>query len=116
MQEPLAGITPPVKVTDELLLVATPPTQFVLAPPVATKPIGKLSVKGVVMVAATLLGLLKMMVRVERVPAPAVTTVGLKALPRVGGITAGFTLKVATAGPTLLPLLVVKAPIGTVLM
>jgi hypothetical protein len=107
VQEPLAGIAPPVNVTDEVLVVTVPPQVVVPVPETVTSS-GKVSVKGELRLAAVALALLNVIVRVE-VP-PALITAGLKALPRVGGITGEVTVKVATAGAALFPLLVCKAP------
>ena len=105
VQEPLTGIVPPVKVTDDALVEGVPP-QVVVAVPETTKPLGNVSVSGAVMVAAVP-ALLKVIVMVE-VP-PAVIVDGLKALPSVTP-DADETDKVAMAGPELLPLFVCKAP------
>jgi len=60
-------------------------------------------------VAAMLLGLRKVMVRVET--RPEIMLVGLKDLSRVGGPFKGeVTIKVAVAGAALWPLLVCNAP------
>jgi hypothetical protein len=81
----LIGILPPVRITAELpaVAVSAPPVQVVLPPPETTKPLGNVSVNGVVRLAAVVLGLLKVIVSVE-VP-PAVIVAGLKALLSVGG-------------------------------
>jgi hypothetical protein len=81
----LIGILPPVRITAELpaVAVSAPPVQVVLPPPETTKPLGNVSVNGVVRLAAVVLGLLKVIVRVE-VP-PAVIVAGLKAVLSVGG-------------------------------
>ena len=81
--------------------------QVELTPPATNTPLGNVSVSVAVRVAIALLGLLKVMVRDELPPARMVP--GLKDLLSVGGIT-GRTVKVATAGAALLPLLVCKAP------
>jgi hypothetical protein len=48
---------------------------------------------------------------------PALIVAGLKALPTVGNTSAGvLTVKVAIAGPALLPLPVTNAPAASVLM
>jgi hypothetical protein len=70
-------------------------------------------VSGAVRVAIVLFGLLKVMVRVELPPARMVA--GLKDLPSVGATPTGRTVKVATAGAALLPLLVCKAPASSAL-
>jgi hypothetical protein len=92
---------------------AVPPAQVVLALPEVTTPLGNVSVSGPVRVAAVVLALVKAIVRVE-VP-PAAMVAGLKALPRVTEEGAG-TVKVATAGEELVPLLVTKAPTASELM
>jgi len=116
IHEPLAGIEPPVKVTVELSwTAATVPPQVVLARPETSRPAGMASTKGAVSVAAVLLGLLKVMMRVENSPTTIVG--GLKALPIVGlTITRGVTVKVAMAGAALLPLTVCSAPAASELM
>lgn len=63
----MAGIDPPVRVTPDSPTVAVPP-QVVLALPETVMPLGKKSVSGPVSVAATALGLCKVMVRVEVPP------------------------------------------------
>jgi hypothetical protein len=110
VQEPLAGIEPPVSVTVEPPFGAvTVPPQVVLGIPETTKPFGNVSMNGEVKLAAVAFGLFRIMVRVEL---PSSTTeVGLKDLLNVGGTGGtGVTTKVAIAGPLLLPLLVCKAP------
>jgi hypothetical protein len=92
---------------------AVPPAQVVLALPEVTTRLGNVSVSAPVRVAAVVLALLKVIVRVE-VP-PAAMVAGLKALPRVTEEGAG-TVKVATAGAELVPLLVTKAPTASELM
>jgi len=108
----LAGIVLPVRVTLEAPVEAVPP-QVVLALPETTTPLGNVSVSGAFRVAAVVLALLKVIVRVE-VP-PAAMVAGLKALPRVTEERAE-TVNVATAGATLAPLLVTKAPTASELM
>ena len=80
--------------------------------PDVDKPLGRLSVKGAVRVATVLLRFVKVIVRVD-VPS-AVMVDGAKALPSVGEITVTgkLTVKVATSGAILLPLLVCNAPAG----
>ena len=113
-QELLAGIVPPVRVTVDVLVEAVPP-QVVLALPETTRPLGKVSVSGAVMVAAALSALLKVIVRVE-LP-PALMMDGLKAFPTTGKTAATvLTVKVATAGAALTPLLVCNAPTASELM
>jgi hypothetical protein len=92
---------------------AVPPAQVVLALPETTTPLGNVSVSGAFRVAAVVPPLLKVIVRVE-VP-PAAMVAGLKALPRVTEEGAE-TVKVATAGAALVPLLVTKAPMASELM
>ena len=67
VQEPLAGIkAPDANFTDEVVAVTpVPPTQEVLGLPLTTTPLGNVSVSDAVRVAGVLLGLLKLMVRVE---------------------------------------------------
>ncbi|MFA7242730.1 MAG: hypothetical protein WC091_21700 [Sulfuricellaceae bacterium] len=105
------------KVTVELPATAagTPP-QVVLALGVGaiTTPLGNVSMSAAVSVAAAGLGLIKVTVSVETPPALMVN--GLKALPSVGGVPGETTVKVATAGAALLPLLVFKASASSVLM
>ena len=61
-----------------------------------------------------LFGLVKVMVRVET--PPGLMVLGVNDLLSVTGMLAGvLTVKVATAGPALLPLLVCKAPAVSVL-
>jgi len=92
-----------------------PPTQVVLALPATATPLGSVSVSGAVRVAGVVPTLLKVMVRVELPPILMVD--GLKALPSVGATSAGaLTVKVATAGAALLPLLVTKVPMASELM
>ena len=92
-----------------------PPTQVVLAPLATATPLGNKSVSGAVRVAGVVPTLLRVMVRVELPPILMVD--GLKALPSVGATSAGaLTVKVATAGAALLPLLVTKAPMASELM
>jgi hypothetical protein len=112
VQEPFPGIEPPVNVTLEALTLVDPP-QVVLARPETIIPLGKVSVSGAVRIAMVLLGLLKVIVRVENPPVR--MAAGLKDLRTVGA-TRGVTVKVATAGPVLLPLPVCSAPIGRVLV
>jgi len=109
--QPPTGIEPPVRVTLELVALAVPP-QLVLGLPDVDKPLGRLSVKGAVRVATVLLRFVKVIVRVD-VPS-AVMVDGAKALPSVGEITVTgkLTVKVATSGAILLPLLVCNAPAG----
>jgi hypothetical protein len=94
---------------------AVPPAQVVLAVPETTTPLGNVSVNGALRVAAVVFALLKVIVRVE-VP-PAAMVAGLKALPSVGvTIDELLTVRVATAGAALVPLLVTKAPAASELM
>lgn len=112
----LAGIDPPVKTTFESPVAAvTVPPQVVVAPPATTMPLGNVSVSAAVKLAAVASGLLNVRVRVDVSPALIVT--GLKALPRVGGMTIGkLTVKVEIAPEILLPLLVFRAPAASELM
>ena len=114
-QEPLAGIVPPVKVTLDAPTVTVPP-QVLVALPETSMPLGKKSVRGAVSRAGVLLALCKVMVRVET--APDATMAGVKCLCSTGAMLVGkeLTVKVATAGVPLLPLLVWRAPMGSVLM
>ena len=100
VQEPLAGIEPPVNVTDELFEVTVPP-HVVLGEEATTTPTGSVSTSGALRLAPVVFVLLKVMVRVE-LP-PALITAGLKALPSVGDTRTVFTVKVATAGEVLFP-------------
>lgn len=114
-----AGIAPPVKVTvvPPGVAVTTPPqVETALGVAAITTPGGKVSVSGAVKVATRVFGLDKVIVSVE-IP-PAVIEAGLKALLTVGGMGGGggTTVKVALAAPLLLPLLVCKAPAGSVLV
>ena len=94
---------------------AVPPAQVVLALPETTTPLGNVSVSGLVRVAAVVFALFKVIVRVE-VP-PGAIVAGLKALPSVGVTTEGLlTVKVATAGAELVPLLVTRVPTASELM
>ena len=79
VQEPLAGMEPPVKVTLEPpWMAAITPPQVVLARPDTSMLAGMESVSGAVNAAAVLFGLLKVMTRM--VCPPATTLAGLKAL------------------------------------
>ena len=113
VQEPLAGIEPPVKVTLELpWMAAIAPPQVVLARPDTSMLAGMESVSGAVNAAAVLFGLLKVMTRM--VFPPATMLAGLKAL--ASSIKPGVTVNVATDAPALLPLPVCKAPAASELM
>ena len=114
VQEPLAGIVPPVRVTVEppALAVSVPPHVLLALPETAT-PLGNVSVNGAFRLAIAVSALLKVIVRVE-VP-PAAMVAGVKALPSVTEEEAG-TVNVATAGAVLVPLLVTKAPTASELM
>ena len=115
LQDPLAGIAPPVRVTCELPATAVSvPPHVVLAPPATTMPLGKLSVNGAVSVATVLLGLLRVMVRFEVPPELMVT--GLKALTTLGGVPAELlTVKVETVPAELDPVVVCNVPTPSVL-
>jgi hypothetical protein len=114
VQEPFAGMDPPVKVTVETPVEAVPP-QVVVAVPETNTPAGKVSVSGAVIVSTVPPELLNVMVSVE-VP-PEAMVAGPKALFTVGATAAGvLTVKVATAGAALLPLLVSREPAGIELM
>jgi hypothetical protein len=87
----------------------------VLALPETTRPLGNVSVSGAFKLAAVEFGLVKVIARVEALPAS--TVAGLKALPSVGVTTTELlTAKVATAGAVLFPLLVTRSPAASVLM
>jgi hypothetical protein len=83
VQDPLAGIEPPVNVTDEVLVVTVPPHVLLAAPEMVT-PLGSVSTKGAVKLATAASALLKVIVSVD-VP-PALIVAGLKALPSVGAV------------------------------
>jgi hypothetical protein len=115
VQEPLAGIAPPVRVTADppAVAVITPP-QVVLASGAAatTTPPGSVSTSGPVRLATVLSALFNVMVTVET--PPALMVAGVKALPSVGATTPGaLTVKVATAGDSFLPLPACSAPAGS---
>ena len=114
VQEPFAGMDPPIRVTLDTSTVTEPP-QVLLLPPEVNRPLGKVSVSGAVRVAMLLLGLIKVIVRVEVPPEGMVT--GEKVLLTNGaeGV-AGMTVKVAAAGAVLFPLLVCNDPIASELM
>lgn len=116
MHEPSGRIEPPVRVTvEEPLVAVTVPPHVVLPPPDAVTPVGRVSIRGAVRLAASLSELLRVRVSVE-VP-PAAMVAGLKALPSVGGaLVEGTTVKVATAGAALLPVSVSRAPDASELM
>ena len=84
--------------------------------PTTTTPLGNVSMSCAVRSAIVSLVLIKVMVSVET--PPALMVAGLKdlpsATPSVGVLV--LTVKVATAGAALLPLLVCKAPAGIELM
>ena len=67
VQDPPAGITPPVKVTDEMPVSTVPPTQVVAAGPLMNTPAGNVSVIDAPL-ASVAPALLKVMVRVEYRP------------------------------------------------
>lgn len=117
VQEPFAGIVPPVKTTLEApaLAVSVPP-QVLLALPETVTPLGNGSVSGAVRSATAASGLSKVMVKVDT--APARTMAGPKALLTVGGaaVAGAVTVSVATAGAAFPPLLVCSAPAGSELM
>ena len=69
VQEPYAGIEPPLKVTIELPLVAvTVPLHVLLAVPETVMPLGNKSVSGAVRLDATPAGFLRVMVSAEVLP------------------------------------------------
>jgi len=111
VHEPLIGIIPFVKVTDEVVEVADPP-QVVLGLPETTNPLGNVSVSGSLIVAAGP-ALLKVIVTVELPPAMIVD--GVNVLPSVTPV-GEDTVSVAMAGPALLPLLVCNAPAASELI
>jgi hypothetical protein len=106
LQEPLAGIEPLCKVTDEPPIEAdVVPPQVLLAEPLTIIPVGNESVKDDESFAAVEFGLDRVIVRVE-VPA-CLMLAGLNDLVSFGAIGAGGTIvKVAEADPVLAPLLV----------
>jgi hypothetical protein len=80
-----------------------------------TTPAGRVSMSAAVSVATVALGLLKVIVSVETPPTTLIST-GLKAFVSVGGIKGTeTTTNVAIAGLAFAPLLVIKAPGGSVL-
>ena len=115
LQEPLAGMAPPVKVMCELPAAAVSvPPHVVLAPTATMMPLGKVSVNGAVSVATVLFGLLRVIVRFE-VP-PELMMVGLKALAILGGMPAELlTVKVETVPTALVPVVVWSVPAPIVL-
>lgn len=115
LQDPLAGIAPPVKVTCELPATAVSvPPQVVPAPPETTIPLGKVSVNGAIRVATVLLGFVRVMVRVE-VP-PELMSTGLKDFPSLGGMPAEvLTVRVATVPTVLVPFVVCNTPAPSLL-
>ncbi len=116
VQEPSAGMDPPVKTTLVLpALAARVPPHVVLPLPDTSTPVGNRSVSGEVRLAMTAAGLFKVMVKVETPPARMVAA--LNALFTVGGAFAGaVAVRVATAGTTLPPLLVCNAPVTSELI
>ena len=109
VQEALAGIHPPVKVTTPPPFGAvTIPPHVVLALPLMVSPSGNWSVSGAVSASTPALLLLRVRVRVD-IPC-AVMLEGLNDLPSVGGTSTGgatgVAIKVATAGAVFIPLLV----------
>jgi len=110
LQEPLAGMLPPVKVICELpaSAVSVPP-HVVLAPLETMMPLGKTSVNGAVSIAGVLLGFVRVIVRFEVPPELMVT--GLKALTTLGGVPAELlTVKVETVPTALVPVVVCSVP------
>lgn len=115
VQELPAGIAPPVNTMLEppALAVSVPP-HVVIALPETTMPLGNVSVNGAVRLAATPSELFKVIVRVET-PFEVIVA-GLKALLSVGATTGrALTVRVATAGAVLLPLLVCNEPAANAL-
>ena len=90
VQEPPAGIEPPVKVNVNSSFAIAPPQPLLLALPTNVTPLGNVSANDVVKLAAVLLGLLKVMVRVDVSGSVGGTLMmtGLKALMSVGGTAA----------------------------
>jgi hypothetical protein len=84
VQEPSAGIVPPVKVSVEVVSVATPAVQLVAGAGAAeiTTPLGIVSRSGAVRTAGMALAFDKVITSVE-VP-PALIVAGVKDLPTVG--------------------------------
>jgi hypothetical protein len=82
VQKLLAGIEPPVKVTEATPVVTTPP-QLEEPTPAINTPLGNVSVNGLVRVAAVVFALLKVRVRVD-VPLAGIIG-GPKVLLMVGG-------------------------------
>jgi hypothetical protein len=116
LQEPLAGMAPPVRVTCELpaSAVSVPP-HVVLAPPATTMPLGKVSVNGAVSVATVLLGLVRVIVRFEVPPELMVT--GVKALTILGGVPAELlTVRVETVPTAFVPVVACSVPAPIELM
>jgi hypothetical protein len=115
VQELLAGIEPS-NVTVEVLVLTMSVTQVLVGVPEATvKPVGNVSTRGVLKVTELAFRFVNVIVRVAS--SPAVMLAGLKALLTVGGTIPGvLTVKVATAGAALGPLLVVKVPAASELM
>lgn len=101
---------PPVKVTAEPPAGAAivPPQVLVALLPDTVNPIGSVSVNGAVSDATVSLVLVKVMVSVET--PPALMRAGLNALLTSGVAEAVVTVRLATAGLALLPLLVSRAP------
>lgn len=116
LQEPLAGIAPPVNVTWELPATAVSvPPHVLLAPPETTMPLGKVSVNGAVSVAAVLLGLVSVIVRFE-VP-PELMVAGLKTFTILGGVPAELlTVKVETVPTAFVPVVACRVPAPIELM
>ncbi len=116
MQEPLAGIEPPVKVTVEPPASAeTVPPQVVLPLyPEISMPVGNLSSRVEVKLAAVLLGLVKVMVTTDF--ALALMEVGANFLVRLTPVPPPLpvTVRVATAAAALVPKVVCNAPAGKV--
>jgi len=97
------------------LIAVTVPPQVVLPPADTITPLGSVSIRGADRPEADPVELLRVRVTVE-VP-PAVMDVGLNSLPSVGGATTmGTTVKVATAGAALLPVVVSSAPAASELI
>ena len=110
LQEPLAGMEPPVKVTCELPLTAVSvPPQLVVAPPETIMPLGNTSVKGAVNVAAVVFGFVRVMFRTDVPPERMVT--GLNVLLTLGGVPAEvLTVRVETVPTVFVPVVACSVP------
>jgi hypothetical protein len=93
VQLPVAGIVPPVRLTEVVVWVAVPPQVVPAVPGRVVKPVGRLSLN-VAPVRATGLGFDRVMVRSD-VP-PGAMVPGTNALATVGGSRGGSTMGVGT--------------------